>query len=126
MKSVIFVLFLSIFFLNLNAQTTEFNKVTSKGEFKEYISKNKDTIKTGDKLLIGLPSADLGFVFITQGGQITTPNLAYSEITIKKILSLGSKKKGYKIYLQFDGFGLIPILIDYEPAFYSKEIILKY
>lgn len=124
MKRIFLILTLFVYFYNYS-QTAVYNQLTKEGEFKEYISKENRHIKIGDSIRIGLPYSANGFIFITQGSNTTTPNLSYRKIAVSKIKSIGKKKQGYKIYLEFKGFGLIPVLIDYEPAYYSNEIIFE-
>lgn len=122
MKNIlIYLILIPVFSFSQNAR---FGKITSKEELTQYITKNNTTIKVGDKIIIGLPSAPTQFVFITQGGKTTTPNLAFNIITVQKIVTIGTDKTGYKAYIRLKNYGLVPLLIDIEPAIQSKEILL--
>lgn len=113
---------LLFFCFNFYAQTIKFSDVKSKGNFKEYISKSGRSIKVNDTIQIGMPSAGNNFVFITQGNVGVVPSLAKTKAIITNIKSVGSDKIGYKVYLLFKGYGLIPVYIDYENAIETGEL----
>lgn len=114
-------------------QVAFYNNVNRTAEFTKYITKSNDTLKVGDTLQIGLPSSnELGFNFISQGGQRVASRLANTEIVIDKIKSYAgnganvfTKDKDFKIYLHFKGYGMLPVLIDYESALETGEIVNK-
>lgn len=120
MKIIAFFLLLSSLCFS---QTAEFNKINSKGKFTEYISKDKKKIKINDTIQIGLPSAANNFVYITQGNVGVLPFLANTKAVVKEIKSVGKKEIGFKIYLLFKGYGLLPVYIDYETALVTGEVI---
>ena len=120
MKFIAFFLLLSSLCFS---QTAEFNKINSKGKFTEYISKDNKKIKVNDTIQIGLPSAANNFVYITQGNVGVLPFLANTKAVVKEIKSVGKKETGFKVYLLFKGYGLLPVYIDYESAFQTGEII---
>lgn len=76
----------------------------------------------GDTLTIGLPSTDFGFMFITQGNQKTTPALANTKVVVDKLKTFGNKKRGFKMYAQFKGYGMLPVMIDIETALQTGEL----
>ena len=115
------ILLFSIQFYSYS-QTAEFNKITSKGKFTEYISKDKKSVKINDTIQIGLPSAGNNFVYITQGNVGVMPFLANTKAVVKEIKSVGKKETGFKIYLLFKGYGLLPVYIDYETALLTGEV----
>jgi len=41
---------------------------------------------------------------------------------VDKLKTYGTKKSGYKLYAHFKGYGLIPVLIDYDTALEVGEI----
>ena len=104
-------------------QKAEYNKVSEKSTFEEYLSKNNDIIKIGDTLIIGNPTSDLGFTYIFQGGQRVSNTLTTKKVIVTKIKSYGNQENGYKVYVHFTGYGIIPVLIDYETAFELGEIL---
>lgn len=106
MKTFLLVLFLS---MSINC-------------FSQFKAKNGDLISIGDTLIIGKASSQFGFDFITQGGQRMHPSHAGKNITVTDLKEMG-KRGQEKTYLQFKGFGLVPVLIDYDNAFQTGEII---
>jgi len=104
------------------AQTAEYGKLIKKSNYKNYITKNNDTLKVGDTLTIGIPTSDLGFTYISQGGQRVSNMLSEKKVIIDKLKTYGNKTNGYKMYAHFKGYGLIPVLIDYETAMELGEI----
>ncbi len=122
-KMKIFTLILLILSISISySQTAEYGKLTKKSEYKMYITKHGDTLKAGENLTIGIPTSDLGFTYISQGGQRVSNTLADKKVIIDKLKTYGTKKNGYKIYAQFKGYGLIPVLIDYDTALEVGEI----
>ncbi|WGF93984.1 hypothetical protein [Aequorivita marisscotiae] len=104
------------------SQTAEYGKLTKKSEYKIYITKIGDSLKVGDTLTIGIPNSDLGFTYISQGGQRVSNTLADKKVVVDKLKTYGTKKNGYKLYAHFKGYGLIPVLIDYDTALEVGEI----
>ena len=104
------------------AQTTEYGKLNTKSEYQTYITKTKDTLKVGDPLTIGIPTSDLGFTYISQNGQRVSNTLSNKEVIVDKLKTYGTKNSGYKMYAHFKGYGLLPVLIDYETAIELGEI----
>lgn len=117
----IFTLFL-IFSTILHAQESAvFDQLTS-GTFNSYVTEDNHTINIGDTLTIGLPSIDRGFRWISQGGQYGANFLAGKKVVVDKLKTYGNKRQGYKMYVHFKGYGLLPVLIDYEIALKTKEL----
>jgi hypothetical protein len=121
MKQNISLIFL-ITFSFCYSQKAEFNKLSIKSNYDEYYTKNGDILKLGDTLIIGIPISELGFTYISQGGQRVSNTLSEKKILIDKLKTYGSKSNGYKMYAHFKGYGLLPVLIDYETAFELGEI----
>ncbi len=117
-----FTLILLLIFSICFSQKAEYNKLDKKASFKEYYTKNGDVLKIGDTLTIGIPTSDLGFTYISQGGQRVSNTLSNKSIIINKLKTYGAKGNGYKMYVHFKGYGLIPVLIDYDTAFDLGEI----
>lgn len=120
MKILTLILIMS-FSINF-AQTAEYGKLIKKSSYKIYITKNNDSLKIGDTLTIGIPTSDLGFTYISQGGQRVSNMLSEKKVIINKLKTYGNKTNGFKLYAHFKGYGLIPVLIDYETAFELGEI----
>ncbi len=104
------------------SQKVEFNKITEEGNFKEYLSKNKKVIQVGDTLNIKFPRSGNAFTFITQGNAPCGTILSNTKNIITKIKSVGTDKRGYKIFLAFKGYGLLPVFVEYESALETGEI----
>ncbi|MBL4746577.1 MAG: hypothetical protein JKY08_09455 [Flavobacteriaceae bacterium] len=104
------------------SQTSKYGHLLKKSSFKSYITKAGNTLKIGDTLIIGIPTSELGFKFISQGGQSVANRLAGKKIIIHKMKTYGEPQNGFKMYPQFKGYGLLPVLIDYEIALSTGEI----
>jgi hypothetical protein len=108
---------LLLFFTQISlAQTAHFGE-TKKGTYDNYITRAGDTIKKGMQLTLGTPSTDLGFAYISQGGERVAFRLANTTVTVHNI------RVYEKPYLQIRGYGLLPVLIDYENAITTGELI---
>jgi len=105
------------------SQIAEYGKLTKKYEYQIYLTKTEDTLKVGDTLTIGVPTSDLGFTYISQGGQRVSNTLSDKKVVVDKLKTYGNKENGFKMYAHFKGYGLLPVLIDYETAFELGEII---
>ena len=103
----------------------EVQKKNSKGN--TYISKSGKTLKIGDKLTIGKPIDDSKdtFSYITQAGVQVVRSLENNEIEVFRFQTFKQAAFSGKVYVAFKGYGLIPVLIDYESALESGEIISK-
>ncbi|MDR2223779.1 MAG: hypothetical protein LBE34_13755 [Flavobacteriaceae bacterium] len=120
----IFTLLIILFTTISFSQTAKYNNLLKNNEsFKEYISKNGDIIKVGDSLIIGKAMDPNGFRFISQGGGRMHQTHGGKQITISKIKSYGNEKSGFTIWIEFKGFGWIPVNVDYENALDAGEII---
>jgi lactate dehydrogenase-like 2-hydroxyacid dehydrogenase len=104
------------------SQKAIYNKIYSQSNYTEYQTKDNHTLNIGDTLIIGYPRIGNAFTFITQGGEMTASYLSNSKITIHKIKTLGNSKRGYKTYIIFNTYGLIPVYIDYESAIETGEL----
>jgi hypothetical protein len=100
----------------------QYGKITENGFYSAYISKTGDVINEGDTLVVGKPGGEFGFINILQGGQRVAPWLSGKKIKITQIKSYGTDKRGYTLLVQFKGYGLIPVYIDYDNALQSGEI----
>lgn len=94
-----------------------------KHTFDTYIAQDGTHINVGDEITIGMPSAPDGFRFITQGGQKTADFLADRTVTITKIRTYPDKRFAGQIYLQFKGYGMLPVDINYETALKAGEVV---
>lgn len=102
------------------AQTAVYNQTQKAGLFKEYQTKSGNILKIGDTINIGIPRLQ-NFTFITQGNVPAGPIIANTKAVISKIRTIGSKKRGFKTYTLFGGYGL-SVYIDYESALEVGEI----
>lgn len=115
------ILFLAAIFFSLNAAA---QKPTTKGNFKEYITRSNDTIRIGDTITFGIPANGQQYIFITQGNAPCSAHISGDIATISKLKSIGNKQRGYKMYAQVKGYGLIPVSIEIENAIRMEEIEL--
>lgn len=104
------------------SQTAQYGNLDKKSEYENYMTKNGFEVKIGDTLTLGVPTSDLGFTYISQGGRRVSNTLADKKVVIDKLKTYGNKKNGYKMYAHFKGYGLFPVLIDYETALELGEI----
>ncbi|NHM07647.1 hypothetical protein G4D82_10470 [Flavobacterium sp. CYK-4] len=107
------------------AQTLRYDKITNEGKFTEYFSKSGESIKINDTIEIGYPGNGSRFNFITQGNEPAGVIIANTKVVVTKIKSIGNPKRGYKAYLFFSGYGLLPVVIDYESALETHEVKRK-
>lgn len=105
------------------SQKAEYGNLTKKSSYEEYLTKSGDIIKIGDTLTLGIPTSDLGFTYISQGGQRVSNTLSNKTVIIDQLKTYGTKSQGFKLYVHFKGYGLVPVLIDYETALETGEII---
>lgn len=117
MKTTILLLF---FTGSIIAQTAIYNQTKEAGLFNEYQTRSGNTIKVSDTLKISVPRLQ-NFTFITQANAPAGPIIANTNVVISKIRVIGNKKRGYKTYLLFGGYGLL-VYIDYESALEEGEI----
>ena len=126
MKKLIFILLFTPFLcIGQTLKFGEIQKKNSKGDI--YISKSGKTLNIGDKLTIGKPIDDSKdtFSYITQGGVPVVRSLEDNEIEIFRFQTFKQAAFSGKVYVAFKGYGLVPVLIDYESALASGEIINK-
>jgi hypothetical protein len=119
-----FLITVLIFASNTQAQNSSFPPKEA-GKVNQYTSKTHQTLKVGDEIEIGLPYAGNIFVFITQQNLGVSADLSSSIVKVTEIEIIGNKKKGYKAYAKFKGYGALPVYINIEPAINSKEIIIN-
>lgn len=117
----IIALFMFLFSNLCHSQILDQPIPNSKKTYQSYICKNGEKISVGDTLTIGMPSTDHGFKFITQGGQRAADFLAGKQVDITKIRTYKGRFSG-AAYLEFKGFGLAPVSINYENALRAGEI----
>lgn len=123
MKKVTLILAFIAFTFIANAQEAEFGKIMGNDTYSTYVTKSGDIITVGDTLVLGKPSGEFGFVYITQGGDRVVSSLAGKRVVISQIKSYGTKKAGYKLWVLFKGYGLLPVAIDYDNALDVGEIV---
>lgn len=122
MKHLIFISLISIFSSNAQKIGHYGDLPSGKNKFDMYITKMGDTITAGQKVLIGIPSSDNGFNHITQGGQKAAVFLADREVTISQLRTYSDRRFEKRMYLQFKGYGMLPVDIDVELAMKTGEI----
>lgn len=123
MRKLFTILLLLISYYSI-AQTAKYGSLSKNNEsYKEYISKNRDTIKIGDTLIIGKALDPEGFRYILQTNARMHATHGGKKVTIHKIKSYGNKKSDFTVWVQFKGFGWIPVEVDYENALNTGEII---
>ncbi len=121
-KRILSILTLLLAFNSLS-QTATYRKISKNAHWENYISKAGDTLSIGDYIEILDPRSDV-FTYITQGNISAGPIISGTSPAITKIKSVGTKKRGYKIFLGFKGYGLLTVWIDYENALRSSEVTL--
>ena len=122
------ILFITAFVICVNysnGQEVKYGEVNGNGYYDTYYAKDGSAITVGDTIKLGQPSGNDHFLFIQQGGQYVAPWLADKEVVVTKIKSYGSKKKGYILFVQFKGFGMIPVYIQYDNAIGAGEVLSK-
>lgn len=119
MKKITITLLFSLFFIKIATA----QKPTKSGNHTQYITKTNDTIKTGDTITLGLPNNGNQYLFITQGNTPAAAHISGDQVKITKLKSVGTKKRGYKMYAIFKGYGL-PVYIQIDQAIKTEEIEL--
>ena len=132
MKSICFFLFvLVISVYKLNGQAIKYADLVNgqKGQYESYISKDGSVYKIGDKIIIGVPSSNKTFSYITYGDGIMFPITPLtsassgSETEIKKIYVTGNKRAGYSIVFRTKGYSsLANYTIRFEIALENGEV----
>jgi hypothetical protein len=115
----IFMIFSNYFF----GQEVKYGEVIENGYYDTYHAKDGSTVSVGDTIKLGQPSGNDHFLFIQQGGQYVAPWLADKDVIVTRIKSYGSKKKGYILFVQFKGFGMLPVFIQYDNAVEAGEVL---
>lgn len=123
MMNKFYILFLLLGY-TINAQIVNY-PISKEGNYESYISKDSILFKVGDKLTIGLPKNGDKYLFISQGGTPAGTVLTGNEVIISKLKVVGNKKRGYRMFAQFKGYGLIPVDIDIENALKVDEIEIE-
>lgn len=125
MKKILLLLFALFFTASFSQENRAiYGEVTTRGTFDEYLSKNGDLLKVGDTLQIGIATGVDRFTYILQGNGNMHPTHSGKKVKITKIFSAGRISSGLKVFINFRGFGLLPVHVDYETAFEVGEIIL--
>ncbi|WP_298220876.1 hypothetical protein [Flavobacterium sp.] len=122
MKLKILITAFCFYWCSTFSQSAHFNKITKEGKFTEYFSKSGKSIKVNDTIEIGYPGNGSRFNFITQGNEPAGVIIANTKVVVTKIKSIGNPKRGYKAYMFFSGYGLLPVVIDYEAALETREL----
>ena len=129
MKKLVLVSAIALSILSVNAQKASYNDVATKkikGLITEYTTKNGETLKIGDTILIGRASNDnINFFYLTQAtGMYPLPNsLGGGSVVIKK---MKSSMKHLRVNCTSSDVTLYPIYIaSLELAIDTKEISLN-
>lgn len=120
MKKILLLLLISY---SSFAQKAIYDKITSQDNFLEYVSKSGKIIKVNDTIQIAYPRAANSYTFILQGNQPCSTILTNTKNVITGIKTIGNKQRGYKTWILFKGYGILPIYVDYEAALETGEII---
>lgn len=121
MKTALFLLMIVPMSIFAQDQVNWTDIPKKNGKYSSYITRKGNTISVGDVITIGTPSTPDGFLWISQGGQQTANFLAGVDVEITKIRTYKGRFAG-KAYLEFKGYGLLPVSIDYEIALKTGEI----
>jgi hypothetical protein len=122
MKNLILFLLIFTSVMSSYSQTVEYNKYpdTKLHKYISYVSKSGDIINIGDTLIIGKPSGIKTFNFIQQGMEFCAPH-----ISGKQVIVTGIRSYKNNLFIEFKGYGLVPVYIQYENAIDTKEIGLN-
>lgn len=123
MKRIYLIGIVFVFSIVCNAQVAEYGKITGNGIYDSYITKSGDQIYVGDTLVLGKPSGTQRFMYLQQGGEYCAPWISDKKVAITQIRSYGNKNRGYTLFIQFKGFGLVPVFMQYDSALESGEVI---
>jgi hypothetical protein len=123
MRKFLIILTVTIISIDCLAQIAEFGKISGNAQYDAYITKSGDQINVGDTLVIGKPAGIQRFMYIQQGGEYCAPWISGKKVAITQIHSYGKKKNGYTLFVQFKGFGLIPVFMQYDNAIANGEVI---
>jgi hypothetical protein len=115
------ILFIFLFSISCYSQA-KYDQIKKADKFETYQLENGLIIKVGDTIKFGLPSTANQFVYVTQGNVGTSTIIANKKHPITKLVSIGSEKNGFKMYAVIKNYGLIPVYIDIDNAFETKEI----
>lgn len=123
MKKLLIATLLILPILTIAQKIGKFGELPKgKNRFDLYITKSGDTLSVGDNITIGMPSSDNGFNFITQGGVKSAVFLSDRTIEIYRIRTFRDKRFAKRAFVQFKGYGMLPVDIDYELALKRGEI----
>ena len=137
MKKIIFALFLTVYSVNLFAQTVTLEMLEKSTdpkkellkEYESYTASDGYTYKIGDEITTGVPSSNKTFAFLTSELGMVSGNpmlgAAWSgyKMQIKKISVDRSKKRGATISMRCYLAGIGGILVKFESALTSGEIV---
>lgn len=122
------VLFIISFVILANysyGQVAKYGEVKENGFYNTYIAKDGSSVSVGDTIKLGQPSGNDHFLFIQQGQQYVAPWLADKDVVVTQIKSYGNKNRGYTLFVQFKGYGLVPVFIQYDNALEAGEVLTK-
>jgi hypothetical protein len=106
-------------------QNAKYGEINGNATYEKYIAKDGSSVSIGDTIKLGKPSGNDHFLYIQQGELYVAPWLADKNVVVTKIKSYGNSKRGYILFVQFKGYGLIPVFIQYDNALASGEVISK-
>ena len=105
------------------------------GPFTSYVSKDGSVYNVGDTIILGVPSSNKTFAFITQGDVLSALNgtepihasavVSRTKTEIKKIWITGNKRSGYMIMLRAKAPLLVYSIVNFETAIELGEIMSK-
>jgi hypothetical protein len=106
-------------------QVAKYGEVNGNLTYEKYIAKTGSSVSVGDTIKLGKPSGNDHFLYIQQCEQYVAPWLADRDVVVTQIKSYGNQKRGYTLFVQFKGYGLIPVFIQYDNALAAGEVLSK-
>lgn len=123
-KKIAIVLFIA-YSSSANAQRIKYGEEPQKNfNAKFYQTKSGVILKAGDTIKLGSPmdKSSGTFTYITQGGVRVLRALENNEVVIRKFRTFRQKAFRGKTFVEFGGYGLMPVFVDYEAALENGEI----
>ena len=92
-------------------------------KYSTYITQTGDTLQIGDTLYVGKINSGDHFLHIVQGDQFCGPQISGYKLTINKLILQKSKSQPATMWIDFRGWGLLPVYIRYEQALEYGEVV---
>jgi len=120
--------FITAFMICVNCsygQVAKYGEINGNMIYDKYLTKDGSSVSVGDTIKLGKPSGNDHFLYIQQSGLYVAPWLAGKDVIVTQIKSYGNQKKGYILFVQFKGYGLAPVFIQYDNALETGEVLSK-